>query len=95
MSVYKKFEGEYAAVNLDLKNGSPKPTLLGFGIISSSVFEGLPEPNWIWRLVNEVNLVENRLCTFFNLKRYETSVLFPEVLGSFILLFRIESYTIS
>ena len=43
--VYKKFTGEYAAVNLSLVNGNPIPTLLGLGLISSSVSYGEPAPN--------------------------------------------------
>jgi hypothetical protein len=45
--VYKKFTGEYAAVNLSFLKGKPNPTLLIFGVISSSISFGEPAPNWI------------------------------------------------
>ena len=52
--MYKKFVGEYAAVNLSCSNGNPIPTLSAFGIISSVTSLGLPEPNWMVRVEREI-----------------------------------------
>ena len=43
--VNKKFSGEYAVVNLSCSKGKPIPTLLGLGIILSSVSFAVPAPN--------------------------------------------------
>jgi hypothetical protein len=43
--VNTKFVGENAVVSLVFSNGKPKPTLSGFGIISSSLSPKLPAPN--------------------------------------------------
>ena len=67
--VYKKFEGEYAVVNLSCSNGKPIPTLLGFGVISSVVSVGEPAPNWICKFVKDVKRVANLLATFFNFNK--------------------------
>ena len=40
-----KLVGLYAVVNLVRSNGKPNPTLVGFGIISSSLLSALPDPN--------------------------------------------------
>jgi hypothetical protein len=56
-----------------LVKGNPKPTLLGFGVISSSISSGDPAPNWICKIgCKVVNLVANLLATFFNFNKYGT-----------------------
>ena len=64
--VNKKFVGEYAVVSLVISWGNPMPTLVGLGVICSSVSLGLPDPNWICKFVSVVRRVVKRLCIFFN-----------------------------
>ena len=45
MFVNKKFVGEKAVVNLSFSKGNPMPTLLGSGVITSSISFELPAPN--------------------------------------------------
>ena len=54
-----KFVGLYAVVNLFSPKGKPRPTLSGLGVTSSSIWRGLPEPNWICKVWLFKNLVIN------------------------------------
>ena len=60
--------GEYAVVNLSCWYGNPKPTFCGFGIITSVVSVGLPEPNNNLKVVAFKKRVANRFwtCLIFN-----------------------------
>ena len=90
-----KFEGENAVVSLSFSNGKPKPTLSGLGKISSSVSFEVPAPNCNWRVVLFKKRVVNLLYTPFNCKRYGVSPWYWDRLGSFTLVFLIESNTVS
>ena len=61
MFVNIKLVGEKAVVNLFCSLGNPNPTLSELGVISSSVSDALPDPNWIWRVKLSKNLVANLL----------------------------------
>jgi hypothetical protein len=68
--------GEKAVVSLLCSKGNPNPTLLGFGVISSSLSPVVPAPNSNCRVDLFRNLVVNLLCTFFNFKRKGISLSF-------------------
>jgi hypothetical protein len=72
--VNTKFVGEKAVVNLLCSEGNPKPTLLGFGIITSVVSVGFPDPNKILNDPEVKKRVANLFCTCFIFNKLGVSV---------------------
>ena len=60
-------------VNLLWPKGNPKPTLSGLGVISSSIWRALPEPNCTCKVVSFIYLEINLLLVDSVLKIYGAS----------------------
>ena len=82
MSVYKKLAGSNDLSKLVLLPGIGEPIFVGVGIISSSGFDDIPDPNCNSILLCSVTRVINRRDVFINFNIYGATTLSVDRVGS-------------